>query len=386
MINRRSFLLGAGTLAMSQLLASCGSSQNPALRVKLLKNSIPAQLLNEFRQSLKQSATLDFTPETQLKELFTRLETWHKPNETGKGWMRIPFITKTPVIADLVTLGDYWLAQAIEQKLIQPIEPTQTAGWKQLPRPWQELVRRNAQGQLDASGKIWGAPYRWGSTVIVYRRDKFKALGWEPRDWQDLWREELRDRISVLDQAREVIGLTLKRLGHSYNTENLDKVPDLKDALAKLKGQIKLYSSDTYLEPLLIGDTWLAVGWSTDVLPVLKSDRNIAAVVPQSGTALWADVWVRPAAAKSEDTANMASLQNQWIDFCWQQKQALEISLFTRAASPIIAGMNRSELPKSLQTNSVLLPDTQVLEKSEFLYPLSQSTALKYLSLWQEIR
>jgi putative spermidine/putrescine transport system substrate-binding protein len=67
-------------------------------------------------------------------------------------------------------------------------------------------------------------------------------------------------------------------------------------------------------------------------------------------------------------------------------KTSPEISLFTRAASPIITGMNRSELPKSLQTNSVLLPDTQVLEKSEFLYPLSQSTALKYLSLWQEIR
>jgi putative spermidine/putrescine transport system substrate-binding protein len=147
-------------------------------------------------------------------------------------------------------------------------------------------------------------------------------LKWTPRDWNDLWREEVRDRISLLDQPREVIGLTLKKLGHSYNTENLEKVPDLKKELDALNRQAKFYSSDTYLEPLILGDTWLAVGWSTDVLPILQRYQQIAAVIPQSGTALWANLWVQPAR-----DVRSAPLDHQWIDFCWQPQIAQQISL-----------------------------------------------------------
>ncbi|MBW4576569.1 MAG: extracellular solute-binding protein [Aphanothece sp. CMT-3BRIN-NPC111] len=385
MINRRSFLLGAGTLAMSQLATGCGGSQSETLRVKLLKNSIPVQVLNEFRQSLKQPAALDLAPEAQLKELFARLVSWQRPTETGNDKrLNLPFFQpKAPVIADLVTLGDYWLTQAIEQKLIQPLAPNKLKSWQQLPPRWQELVRRNDKGQLDSSGQVWGAPYRWGTTVIVYRRDKFKSLGWIPTDWSDLWREELRDRISVVDQWREVIGLTLKYLGHSYNTQQLDKISDLKETLLKLHRQVKFYSSDAYLQPLILGDTWLAVGWSTDVLQIMKSDRQIAAVVPQSGTALWADLWVQPASADAQPNSQ---LRENWIDFCWQPKPASTISLWSSAASPVLTSMNSADIPKDVRENPLLLPDAQILQKSEFLHPLPEASEKQYLSLWQEIR
>lgn len=382
-MKRRSFLLGSGTLGLSQLMAGCGSSQTQHLRVRLLKKSIPVQLLNKFRRNLKQPANLDFTPELQLQDLFTQLQTWHQqPTQTGGSWsIPLPFITpNTPGVADLVTLGDYWLAPAIQQKLIQPIDPTQLTAWKQLPPRWQALVKRNSQGLPDPSGKIWAAPYRWGSTVLIYRQDKFKTLGWTPTDWQDLWRPELRGRISLLDQPREVIGLTLKRLGHSYNTEQLEQVSGLKEALRQLDQQTKFYSSDHYLQPLLIGDTWLAVGWSTDALPMTKVDSNFAAVVPQSGTALWSDMWVQPASAE------VTPLLGEWIDFCWQPKSALEISLISRAASPVLVNMNSAELPTALRTNQVLLPEAEVIKKSEFLDPLPPSTAEQYRSLWQTIR
>ncbi len=99
------------------------------------------------------------------------------------------------------------------------------------------------------------SPYRWGSTVIVYNRNKFQELGWMPKDWSDLWREEVRSRISLLNQPREVIGLVLKKLGKSYNTENLDQVPGLEKELRTLNQQVKFYSSNTYLEPLIIEST-----------------------------------------------------------------------------------------------------------------------------------
>src|ERR687886_143057 len=298
MMKRRSFLVGASSLALGQLMSGCNRQQQVSLNVQLLKGSIPAQMLNEFRKGLKLPAKLDFTPENQLNDLFKRLKIWKQ--QAGKTdnqqWLPLPFIgDKTPELANLVTLGDYWLEKAIQEKLIQPLDPEDGKGWQQLPPRWQELVRRNDQGQLAKNGQVWGAPYRWGTTVIAYRRDKFEELGWTPKDWSDLWRPELRDRISLLDQPREVIGLTLKKLGLSYNTKNLSKVPNLKEELLKLHQQVKYYSSNKYLEPLIFGDTWLALGWSTDILPLRTTYGEIDAAVPLSGTALWADVWVQPA-------------------------------------------------------------------------------------------
>ncbi|TAF52309.1 MAG: extracellular solute-binding protein [Oscillatoriales cyanobacterium] len=354
-MKRRSLLLGAAT------------DSKPTLKIRSLKNGIPAQLASKFSRDLQPSPQLQVTQEGQLKELFALLQEWKRTPEAKNQ-------------ADLVMLGDYWLTVAIRQKLIQPIDPAKIANWSQLPERWQKLVRRNADGQLDAKGQVWAAPYRWGSTVIAYRTDKFKALGWTPTDWSDLWRVELRDRISLPDSAREVIGLTLKKLGKSYNTQQLDKVPNLKKELANLHAQAKLYSSDSYLQPLILGDTWLAVGSSADVLPLLQTQSDIAVVIPASGTALWTDLWVQPASKKP------VSLGEKWINFCLQPQIAPQLSLLAKASSPIIVGMKPEDLPTDVRSNPVLLPEAKILAASDFLLPFGDAGIGQYRSLWQEIR
>jgi len=392
-MNRRSFILSTctdalGLMAGASLLATvagCSARQQDRLRVKLLKNSIPAQMLGQFRKELKQPAVLDFTPVAQPEELFKlllQLGSAEPPKQSGL-LTRLRFWNSQPEpTPDLVTLGDYWLKSAIDKNLIQPLNPEQLHRWQELPEIWQALVKRNDRGEADPDGKVWGAPYRWGSTVIVYRRDKFKSLGWEPTDWSDLWRDELTRRISVLDQPREAIGLTLKKLGHSYNRENLDEIPGLAEELAKLHQQTRFYSDDTYLQPLIEGDTWAAVGWSTDVGPVMGRYQDIASVVPSSGTALWADLWVRPASVTRGDN----SLANEWIDFCWQKDKAGQFSLLAKASSPLLTAMNPADLPPSVRDNPILLPDRAILEASEFLLPLPAATVAQYESLWRKIR
>lgn len=41
------------------------------------------------------------------------------------------------------------------------------------------------------------------------------------QDWADLWRPELAGRISMVDSPREVIGVVLKHMGASYNTQDI---------------------------------------------------------------------------------------------------------------------------------------------------------------------
>lgn len=309
------------------------------------------------------------------------------PQDAPKPWLRIPFRRYTPPPLDVVTLGDYWLTKAIREQLIQPLDVSQLSGWSQLPPPFQQLVQRNAEGLIDPNGQVWGAPYRWGSTVIIYRIKDFEDLGWLPQDWSDLWRPELRGKISLLDSPREVIGLALKRLGRSYNEPNLAAIADLPEALAELHQQVKVYTSTSYIEPLLIGDTSLAVGWSTDIVPVLRNSRDLAVIIPTSGTALFSDLWVQPASDSSTgDTPSSTDLLSQWFNFYWQPEIGVQLALQTAGSSPIVPGLSADQLPETLQQDKLSLPDSDILDKSEFLLPLTDDTAKEQLALWTEMR
>lgn len=387
MLNRRSFLLiSALSLATGQLLSGCSDRQR-SLKVLLLQGSIPPQLLSDFRKSLTGQTSLDFEPKSQLSKLFTLLENWQQQNDRdGESNSLLNFFNRTEVTADLVTLGDYKLANAIKQGLIQPLESNKLGNWDKLPSAWQELVSRNTQGKIDLGGQIYGAPYRWGNTIIAYRADRFERLGWTPKDWSDLWRSELEGNISLLNEPREVIGLTLKKLGYSYNTEDLTQIANLQSELEALDRQVKFYSSDNYLQPLILGDTWLAVGWSTDILPLLNRYSNIKIAVPQSGTSLWADLWVKPSYSPVDIEAEVLAVGDRWIDFCWQPKAANQISLFTNAISPILTAEGSTDLPKNLQSNAFIRDSLAVLPQSDFLQPLAEEIEKEYLSLWKQIR
>lgn len=382
-MDRRDFLIKAGAITLLQLISGCNSKDQKKLQVQLLKGSIPAQLLGQFKKSLKAPAKLEFTPVEQLSAAFDLLKAWQKSpaDKNNSPWRlpAIPLINPQAVeVADLVTLGDFWLTDAIAQKLIQPLEIANLPQWQKLPQRYQELVRRNDRGFIDPNGKIWAAPYRWGNTVIAYNRNKFKSLGWTPTNWSDLWREELTGRISLLSQPREIIGLTLKKLGYSYNTTNLQQVPELANQLKALAGQAKFFSSDRYIEPLILEDTWLAVGWSTDVIPAMQRYREIAALVPSSGSAIWADVWVSPTQSKGDKL-----LAQQWIDFCWLALSQKQISILSKARSPMNVKINSQDIQEGLR--DLLLVEGETLANSEFLLPLPKETQQQYASLWQQI-
>lgn len=55
-----------------------------------------------------------------------------------------------------------------------------------------------------------------------------------------------------------------------------------------------MFDDNDYLKAMGAGDVWVAVGWSSDIIPYSKRASNISVFAPASGTSLWADLWVRP--------------------------------------------------------------------------------------------
>jgi putative spermidine/putrescine transport system substrate-binding protein len=386
-ISRRNFIYASTAIALNQLLLGC-SNPTTVLQILFLENSLPPQLIGDFQGTIGKTIKVDFQPQTQLEQIFTSLYSWQQASKSEKKTKGLfeKIFNKSITYPGLTSLGDFWLSTAIQQNLIQPLSVKNLAGWQKLPKAWQKLVQRNNQGYLATEGDIWGAPYRWGSTVIAYQSKQLEKSDITLKDWQDLWHPELRDRLSLLDSPREIIGLTLKKLGYSYNTENLNSIPNLEAELLALHQQTKLYSSDHYLEPLVLGDTWVAVAWSTDILPVLKQYPEIKFIIPQSGTSLWADLWVKPQISEITKRDDHLAVIESWIDFCWQSKAAQQISLFTSGISPILRSLKEKDLSSDLQDNIFLNSEVLHSEKSEFILPLRHEIQQQYRDLWLKIR
>lgn len=337
---RREFLLAGGAIALS------GCSPNANLSVLGLAGAIPSRSLRSFEQK---HFRVDYKIEASPADLWRRLQNPELP-------------------AGVVSLGDSWLDMAIAKKLIIPFNPTllaQVSRWQKLSPQWQALVTRN--------GEVWGIPYRWGVTAIAYRQDKVKP---PITSWADLWQPELKRKITAIADANEILGLVLKKLGHSYHTPQIANLPNFLSALNSLHRQILTYSNDAYLQPLLIDDALVAVGWSVDLVRLARQNPNIQVVIPQEGTALWADLWVLPQHSKTQLNSALT-----WINATLNDDTSAEIAALTDANSVIAS----PTLPASVRGDRIKFPADTILSKSEFISNLSAEQVQERLQIWQNL-
>lgn len=361
MLDRRQFLTYLGTLATAGTLAGCGAGGAGTLHLQVLEKSLPPQAIGRFR---RQGGKVKVALLPQIATARMALEELAADEPSERSWRDWLPGNWGAIVPDLVTLGDTWLPGAIADNLLQPF----TAEEWTVPLEW---PRRDRWRQvLQQDGKTWGVPYRWGTAVLAYRQDK---LPWRPTHWEDLWRPDLHERFSLPDAPRLVLGLTLKTLGASANEPDPESVAGLRDKLARLQQKAKYYSSRNYLQPLVLGDTWAAIGWSADILALSRQYPDIRAIVPQEGSALWADLWVRPRQA----TPALPPVARDWLEFCNLPETGRLVTRFARGTTP--AALPRIDIPE------LTAPD-EALDRSEFLLPLPEAARDRYAALWLAMR
>ena len=384
-MDRRTLLVGLMTLMAAQV--ACQQDTSQILRIATLKGTLPPQTVSAFEAALQVSVNLKVDTQSSTLALFQQLQEWHNaaPLTQSQSPLNLFGQANLPPIADWVSLSDYWLQAAIQQELISPLVRDTVPMWSQLPDDWRALLHRNPQGLISDRGSLWATPYRWGCLVMVYAHQSFEHLGWQPTRWQDIWHPDLAGRVSLLAHPRVVLGITLKSLGYSANDEAPANDVKVTEALSNLRRQVKTYTSDDYIQSLIQGDTWLAVGWSTDVRLPLSQYRQLGAVVPNPGTLLSADLWVKPRRqGTSEAASSLSELQGQWLAHWWNPDIEVPLTLFSNGFSPLL--LTADKITTELSTDKLLLPSASQLKESEFLVPLSSKLVEDYTELWQQLR
>src|SRR4051812_38553528 len=187
---------------------------------------------------------------------------------------------------DVVIMGHEFIPAMIADGLLAPIDFQNVANFKNISANFRDpIFDRNNRHTV---------PFLWGTTGLIARTDLLK----QPlTSWSDLWDTRYAGKVGMWPIPRDVIGIALKSLGYSANSENPRELEAALKQLLKLKSNMFFFDPDAESSaPLLIkGKATLAYGWSYDAFAAMKESDKIAYVLPKEGALLWGDNLVIPA-------------------------------------------------------------------------------------------
>lgn len=261
------------------------------------------------------------------------------------------------------------------------VERYSKRGWLH-PLDWAEIP--NSQ-HLDpkwtkAFAKVdaYAVPYFWGTMGIAYRKDLIPE-GFD--SWMDLLipEQRLRDKIVMISDSRELVGIALKAAGHSANSSDSKKLNDARTLLSMQRPYVHQYAYPNILEDsvLLSGDIWVATMYSGDVMVLQDQNEDIAFSLPKEGGLIWADYLA------VAQTSNNKKLAHEFLNFINRPSIAARLAEWVFYASPNLAAAKL--MSADYTDNPILNPSAEILTNSEFIQPMPPRARKKVNSIGAEL-
>lgn len=338
-MNRRRFLICAASAA------GCSRSSRPRLNVLNWSDYIAPETIPNFEKEF--GVTVRYGVFESVQEMLARVMSGNS------GW-------------DVVFPSTEYVMPMHELGLLAPIRH----GWL---HNLGQLAPRFQNPPWDRNLE-WCVPYMHGSTGIAYRT----SVAPPPAAWSDLWSERLRGRMTMLDDAAEVLGACLKKLGYPLNSRSPAELRKAQTEAIAQKRLLRAYLNAEVRDQLVAGDVLVAQAWALTAAQAMSASHEVAYAFPSEGFALFAD---NMAVLRESSRQELA---HRFIDYLLRPEVAAAIVMATRTATA--NGAAQRLLPESMRDNPVLYPPQQVLARGEWFEPQPAASQRLRDRLWTEVK
>lgn len=276
---------------------------------------------------------------------------------------------------DIIVPSSYMVKQLRKLDLLAELDHSRIKGLSGLmPRFW--------QAAYDPGLKHY-VPYTWGTTGIGFSASRLEESGLMTADrlpslsWDIFWDKRFGGRLSLLDDAREVLGMALKLAGRSYNSTSETEITAAKDTLLVQKPLTMCYTSDQVIVELSSGDAQLAQVFSGDAYQARRDNKDVRYVIPNCGTSIWTDNFCIPKSAPHVDLAYL------WVNYMLEKEVAAACANYTNYA---IANRDAWQLVDShLRQDANLYPTGKLMDSCEELGDIGPAIFI-YDRMWTELK
>ena len=281
-----------------------------------------------------------------------------------------PKISSGAIAYDVICPSDYMIQRMIENDLLSEINFDNIPNLKNIGKQYLERSR-----QFDPENK-YSVPYCWGTVGILYN----KMMVDEPVDsWSILWDPKYKDNILMQDSVRDAFGVTLKYLGYSLNSIDLDELTEAKNLLIEQKPLFLGYVIDQVRDKMIGNEAALGVIYSGEAIYTQKENPNLEYVIPKEGSNIWIDSWVIPKNAEHKENAE------KFINFLCRPDIALMNFEYITYSTPNEAARELIE-DESIRNSEIAFPDLSKYDNLETFQYLGTEADQVYGDLWNKVK
>lgn len=226
---------------------------------------------------------------------------------------------------------------------------------------------------LDPGMEV-SVPYMMAPTCLCYLASKVS----DPvNSWAMLDRADLKGRITLLDDMREVLGAALKFLGHPLNSSDPAQLAAARDVAIRWKKNITKFENEQYKTGIASGEFFLVQGYASDLVQAALENEDMHNFIPLEGTAFSCDDLCIPKDAKEADLAHA------FLNYLTGAGVAAENMEWICARAPNSAAY--SHLTEDFRGSEVLFPPAELFAKCEPIDDVGDKLPL-WTAEWDKIK
>jgi spermidine/putrescine transport system substrate-binding protein len=267
---------------------------------------------------------------------------------------------------DIVFPSADYVSIMISQKMLAPIDKSKLSNFKNI----DPLVLARSK-DYDPDNK-YSIPYYMGAAGVAVNKTKVRQYD---KSWSIFARKDLREKMTMLDDMREVMGDALAFQGKSVNTVNEAEVKAAEDLVNKVwKPNLLKFDAEAFAKGFAAGEFWVAQGYAESIFAEYDAAKraDVDFFIPKEGGPLYIDSMVILKNSKNQDLAL------KFIDFI--HKPEIYAEFCDAFGFPATANVPARALKKG-----DMWYKAEDLAKCELKLDLGADLE-KYNAAWQEIK
>lgn len=266
---------------------------------------------------------------------------------------------------DIVIASDYIIKIAADEGLVKEIDKEKVPNYQNIDPIFQGFF-------YDPEDTLT-VPYGPGIPLLVYDPS---VVTCDITGYGSLWDPSLQDSVALMDSERVVMGMALKTMGQSFNTEDLDVIRAAGDKLMELAPNVRVLSQNQTQDFLLSGEVSAAFLFTSQVVLALNQNPDLKVVYPEEGLGFGVDAAFIPAQAPNSDNAHA------FLNFILDGEVGAEVSQQTYYLCPNKASYEY--LPEEFQKSLVI--STEDIPNGEFIQDVGAEATSLHEEIWTEFK
>lgn len=344
-MKRRHFLTTTSAALAATALPGCSGSKPTTLRVYSWADYLDPDLAARFEK--ENSCKLKIDTFDSNEAMYAKLTA----GATGY---------------DVLVPSSYMVKTLVRENRLQPLDHAKLPNLKHVDAAY---LKRALDPAMAHS-----VPYMMAPTCLAWLASKVS----NPVPSYSMFdRADLKGRITLLDDMREVLGAALRSLGFPLNSKDPAQLAQARDVAARWKKNIAKFDNEQYKSGIASGEFHLVQGYAGDLFQVAEENEDIVIKIASEGTAFSCDDLCIP-----KDTAAV-DLAHRFIDFLTAPDVAAKNMEFIAYRAP-----NQGAYPllsEDFRGNEVLFPPDEVFAKCEPIDDLGDALAL-WSKTWDEVK